>query len=69
MTLGRLQHKSQLPWNRVIYAISESQMTKRTPKLECTQKIEQNESILKILTFGQHLRKSQLLEIGRLHNF
>ena len=44
-------------------------MTGQTPKLECTQKIEQNRSFLKILTFGQDLCKSQLLEIGRLHNF
>ena len=44
-------------------------MTERTPKSECTRKIEQDRSILKILTFGQHLRKSQLLEIWRLHNF
>ena len=44
-------------------------MIERTPKLECTRKIEQERSILKILTFGQHSRKSQLLEIGRLHNF
>ena len=41
----------------------------RTPKSECTRKIEQDRSILKILTFGQYLHKSQLLEIGRLHNF
>ena len=41
----------------------------QTPKLECTRKIEQDRSILKISTFGQHLCKSQLLEIGRLHNF
>ena len=45
-------------------------MMKRTPKSECTQKIKQDRSILKILTFGQHLHKSQLfLKIGRLHNF
>ena len=42
----------------------------RTPKSECTRKIEQDRSISKILTFGQHLHKSQLfLEIGRLYNF
>ena len=35
-------------------------MTERTSKLECTRKIEQDRSILKILTFGQHLHKSQL---------
>ena len=34
-------------------------MTGRTPKLECMRKIEQDRSILKILTVGQHLRKSQ----------
>ena len=69
LTLGRPQHKIQLSWNWVICAISESQMTGQTPKLECTQKIDQNRSFLKISTFGQHLCKSQLLEIGRLHNF
>ena len=37
-------------------------MTERTLKLECTRKIEQDRSILKILTFGQHLHKSQLFE-------
>ena len=35
-------------------------MMERTPKSECTWKIEQDRSILKILTFGQHLHKSQL---------
>ena len=35
-------------------------MTERTRKSECTRKIEQDRSILKILTFGQHLHKSQL---------
>ena len=35
-------------------------MMERTPELECTRKIEQDKSIIKILTFGQHLRKSQL---------
>ena len=35
-------------------------MTERTPKSECTRKIEQDRFILKILTFGQHLHKSQL---------
>ena len=34
-------------------------MTERTPKSECTRKIEQDRSISKILTFGQHLHKSQ----------
>ena len=43
-----------------ICAIFESQMMKRTPKSECTRKIEQDRSILKILTFDQHLQKSQL---------
>ena len=45
-------------------------MTERTPKSECTRKVEQDRSISKILTFGQHSHNSQLfLEIGRLHNF
>ena len=35
-------------------------MMKRTPKSECIRKIEQDRSILKILTFGQNLHKSQL---------
>ena len=35
-------------------------MTERTPKSKCTRKIEQDRSISKILTFGQHLHKSQL---------
>ena len=59
LTLGRLQHKSQLPWNQVICAISESQMMEWTPKSECTLKIKHDRSILKILTFSQHLHKSQ----------
>ena len=35
-------------------------MIKRTPKSECIRKVEQDRSILKILTFGQHLHKSKL---------
>ena len=46
-------------WNWVIFAIFESQMIERTPKSECTRKIEQDRSISKILTFCQHLHKSQ----------
>ena len=37
-------------------------MIERTPKLECTWKIEQDRSFLKILTFGQDLCKSQFSE-------
>ena len=46
-------------------------MKKRVPKSECTQKIEWDRSVLKILTFWSTFAQKStfFLEIGHLHNF